>query len=1024
MAIELPGEALHLCSCYSFGYGVLTPERICDGLKMRGYRAAALVDRRNFFGMPRFIRAATTRGIKPIVGMSLWRGGERACTAYVLEHRGFATLNRLASEPEGSDPLRRLLQDGWEGLALMSQDPEVLRILLQAGRRNLYVQLSHRSASLQQISFARSTDLPYVAADPVLYIGEDQVEAGNLLRSVLSCRRLDEMPRRFRLQSAERLAGPEQTARRYAAVPQALISARDLAERACSAEQLLPQTWVFPRYLDLSEERSFSLLKRLCFRRAVSIFGQGAPLPCAPDACAGGEEGPGGEGERTGSAGAPAQSEWRARLRHELGVIRRSGFAGYFLVVRDIVRSCSASCGRGSSAASLVSFLLGITHVDPMRYRLDFHRFLNEHRAVPPDIDVDFPWDERGRVLHSVFARFPGRSAMIADHVRFGPRSAMREAAKAYGLCETEIGKMVNWYAGGRRKRIPPYLLSGAQALVGLPRHLGTHCGGVVITPEPITNYTHLRISPAGYPVIAWDRGGAEAAHLVKIDLLGNRSLAVLRDSLASLRGRGRAGSRPGSEAVGFAELERPALPERAAVLRDGETRRMIARGDTLGLFYVESPASRQLLRRMGRGDYEHLIMAGSIIRPAANRLTRLFLKRLRGAPYRCLSPALQHSYGVMVYQEDLARVTAEAAGFAPAATERLRRVLAGSNGQAELEHFRRMFFTGGARRGKHAHDLEVLWRMICTFRGYSFCKAHSASYALLAFKLAYVKRHDPAHFFVAVINNGGGYYSRQTYLNECRRRGLAVLGPDVNASDMRYSFEGGGIRVGLGQLRSIREKFLHRLLVERERGGPFTDFAQFCRRLGPSLTETRILVRCGALDGIAGEMNRPRLLWYYLRRGSTEGLFPPQPPPLPDYPLQLKALDELRTLGLMISWHPVRLFRGCAQRQAVGLGLPPLLPSSEIEMHAGREISLVGMVASGKEVITRGARPGASMVFLTLEDEFSLFESVLLPSVFERCRDRIDGGGVLLLSGRVEPDAGACVLRVRRLARITGGRE
>jgi DNA polymerase III alpha subunit len=495
---------------------------------------------------------------------------------------------------------------------------------------------------------------------------------------------------------------------------------------------------------------------------------------------------------------------------------------------------------------------------------------------------------------------------------------------------------------------------------------------------------------------MAWDRDSAAAARLVKIDLLGNRSLAVLRDTLRLARRR--------------------VQPERLKLVRrDGPTGRMIARGDTLGLFYVESPACRQLLRKMGRGDYEHLIIAGSIIRPAASATIRRFLQRLHGSSYRCPSPVLQPSYGLMVYQEDIGRVTAAASSFPPALADRLRRTLRERNGNSALDAYRRLFFSQGERNGTPRSVLEELWEMIRSFRGYSFCKAHSASYALVSYKLAYLKRHFPLEFFLSVINNGGGYYSRQTYLNQCRRLGIPILPPDVNRSRIRYTAEEGGIRVGLGQIRRVSRNFMQRLLDERRRGGPFSDPVDFFRRLQPGLQEARMLVRSGALDGIANGMVRPRLLYTYLRGSRGEELFAPETVPLADYPEELKLLDELRTLGLMISRHPVSLFRIRAQERVREHEFPVLIRSSELPRCLGREVSLVGLVASGKEVLSAGS----VMVFITLEDEFSLFETVLFPAVFGRYRPCVDGGGVLLIGGKVEQEMGAFSVTVRRVSRL-----
>ena len=306
----------------------------------------------------------------------------------------------------------------------------------------------------------------------------------------------------------------------------------------------------------------------------------------------------------------------RARLDYELAIIRDKGFASYFLVVRDIVQQCPRTCGRGSAASSIVSYLLGITHVDPLRYNLFFERFLNKGRKDPPDIDVDFPWDERERILKYVFAKYEGRAAMVANHVTFGPRSAIRDPAKALGLSEEATAELVRAFRHGRFDDIPSYIREAASRIRGFPRNLGTHCGGVVITPGPITDYTHVQTSPLGYPLLAWEKDATEEAGLVKIDLLGNRSLAVLRDALELVeRNHG-------------VRLEWESFDP----LADTATADLIASGQTLGVFYVESPATRQLLTKMRKGDYENLVIASSIIRPAANHYIQTFVKRLHGA--------------------------------------------------------------------------------------------------------------------------------------------------------------------------------------------------------------------------------------------------------------------------------------------------------------------------------------------------------------------------------------------------------
>jgi len=567
----------------------------------------------------------------------------------------------------------------------------------------------------------------------------------------------------------------------------------------------------------------------------------------------------------------------------------------------------------------------------------------------------------------------------------------------------------VRFHRLGEGHRVPEYLLKAAERIRGFPRHLGTHPGGVVITPGPITGYTQVQESPLGYPVIAWEKDATEEAGLVKIDLLGNRSLAVLRDTLELVNGRHGAGLHW----------------EGAEALEDAATRELIAAGRTLGIFYVESPATRQLLQKMRAGDYERLVIASSIIRPAANRWIQEFVKRLHGAPYTPLTPRLEQTlaetYGIMVYQEDVSRVVIDAAGFSPGEADQLRKVLSKKDRELRLPDFRERFFRRGAERGVPGRTLERIWDMILSFEGYSFCKAHSASYALVSYKLAYLKRLYPLEFFASVINNGGGFYSRQTYLNEVRRLGFPIRPPDVNASSLAYTVEEEALRVGLAQLKDLSLEFLERLVEDRRLRGPYADLPDLLRRLHPGLPEVRVLIRSGALDAVAGGLTRPQMFWLYFRAGEELLLAPPLPPGIGDYPQRVKLLDELGTLGLMISRHPLTLFRARARRLARGGGLPPLVDSRAIPACRGRTVSLAGLLVTGKEVLTRTREP---MIFVSFEDEHGVFETVFFPKAFRRFYPLIDSGGVFVISGRVEDDLGALSLHVegvRSLVRAQG---
>ncbi len=977
---DVPYAPVHMHSYFSLGRGCLSPEDLCRYARRNNFPAVGLADSDNFYGLVRFLNAAGREGIKPVAGMVL----ARACTAYVLNRRGFARLAEIITDSERMDPLANLLEQGWQGLALLSDDTDLLRKLLSRQRTGLYVKLTYGRSFSGLVRRAREAELPLCTVNDAYYIEDRDLDLCNLLLAMGRNCRIGDLPPEDRLTSMHKAASPGEMKRFFSAVPEALANAWNLVQEADCGE-ILSRHYIFPSFNGLTDGESFSILRRLCL-----------------------------EGVKRRYPGHPGDDpRIRERLEYELSIVRRKGFSGYFLVVHDIVSRCPRTCGRGSSASSIISYLLGITHVDPLRYKLFFERFLNMERTDPPDIDIDFPWDEREKALKYVFERYKGRAGMVADHVTFGPRSSLREPAKALGYSEGEIEKMVrfsrhDFYQAGDSGLIPSYLQKVAGRIRGFPHHLGTHPGGVVITPEAITHYTHLQTSPLGYPVIAWEKDAAEDAGLVKIDLLGNRSLSVLRDTIELVN------KLHGKEInwEGFDPLD------------SRETQEFIARGKTLGVFYVESPATRQLLKKMGRGDFENLVIASSIIRPAANRYIREFVKRLHGAAYKPLHPLLEETlketHGIMVYQEDVSRVVIAVAGFSPGEADQLRKALTRKESLVRIANFKEKFFHKGAERGASKAVLEKIWDMILSFDGYSFCKAHSASYALVSYKLAFLKRFNSLEFLASVINNGGGYYSRQTYLNECRRLGFRILPPDVNRSRVLYTVEEGALRVGLGQLNDLDGKVVERIVAERKERGSFTDFRDFVRRISPGLPEIRVLIRSGSLDSISDGLTRPQLFWVFFRLGKELLLdeflsAPPVPGSIGDYPEERKLLDEVHTLGLVISRHPLSIFAERIARLAKRENLPPLISSRDISAYKRKRVSLAGLLVTGKEVRTKKKE---RMIFVSFEDEHSVYETVFFPTAFRRFYPLIDRGGVFLVAGFVEEDLGALSINVERVVK------
>jgi len=462
----------------------------------------------------------------------------------------------------------------------------------------------------------------------------------------------------------------------------------------------------------------------------------------------------------------------------------------------------------------------------------------------------------------------------------------------------------------------------------------------------------------------------------------------------------------------------------------------------------------RQLQQKTRRGDFEHLVIHSSIIRPAANEYIREYVRRLRGGSWTSLHPILDEvlaeTYGIMCYQEDVARTAIRMAGFSDAEADGLRKVLSKKWAGRKIEDYRQQFARGALGRGIAPEIVGEVWRMILSFSGYSFCKPHSASYALVSFKSCYLKTHHPAEFMAAVISNGGGYYSTFAYISECRRMGLRVLLPDINDSDEAYTGRDNRVRVGLMQIKGLRDEAVGAIVAERKGGGPFASFDQFLRRVPIDPSDARLLVRAGVFDAIgfgeggaaeeaarpAGSVAaaapaaaapdlaiRPRLHWRLAeweaktegRRSPVRSLFPPDLGPLPSprpYDETRLLRDEADTLGFLVSRHPLTLYRDhlLALRRS---GVTPVRAEA-LGGHVGGRVTTIGWLITGKVVTTKDDEP---MEFISFEDTTAIYETTFFPRAYERFCGMLTTARPYVLKGRVEEEFGAVAMTVEEAA-------
>ena len=989
-----PFVHLHVHSDYSPMEGVSSLTALCEAARAQGADTLALTDTNGLYGAIRFLEIAKETGLRPILGAELTIDPTKRAVLLVKNPEGYSNLCRLLSARHCDDAFDFIsaVARYREGLIILSDDQDALTAWKRESPEDLYVELTPGAMMHHGLAFSRRAGLPPVSTNRVHFVDRRQFHLHRLLRAIALNTTLSRLPDDACCAPTHWLAPLSTLERYYPHVPHALANTLRVAGE-CWTDWNFQDT-IFPAFRQLSDESAFRRLKdKTC---AGAIWRYGVLSKAVKD-----------------------------RIGQELAIIRQKRFAHYFLVVEEIVREAPRTCGRGSVAASIVSYCLGITHVDPLKHHLFFERFLNPGRHDPPDIDIDFPWDERDGILDRIFEQYEAqRAAMVANQNSLGFRAAIREVAKVYGIAPVEIDRVAPRImrqidllelAESRAARawaeslcketnlkVPwPEILDLAVQAKGHFRHLSLHSGGIIIVPDEIRRYVPVEVSAKGLPVIQWEKDQTEDAGLVKIDILGNRSLAVIRDALAAI-------ARNTGRKIDYRTWD---------PLPDPSTQELIRRGDTMGCFYVESPATRLLLRKLWTGMpterratadvFEYLVIVSSLVRPAAISFVHEFVRRAHGALFDPLHPRLQEvlseTYGIMVYQEDVTKVAMALAGFTVEDADQLRKIISKKHKQKQLRDYRQQFYEGAGKHGASRSVIDMIWAMIMSFAGYSFCKPHSASYAQVSFKSAYLRAHYPAEFMAAVISNEGGFYSAFAYLSEARRMGLAILPPDINASDWPYRGSDRTIRVGLMQVKTLTRDVVERLTEERARGGPFRSFHDFLRRVRPEPAQARTLIRAGCCDSIAGELTRPGLLWrLYGSQGSGHGVLP-----IPEeYSVTKKLRHEIEILGFPLSCHPLELLRS----QLVGLRY---IHASEMERYAGRSVTMIGWLVTEKMTQTKNGEP---MEFITLEDMTALYDATLFPDVYRRVCQLLYPDQGFVLRGRIEQEFGVPTLTVEDL--------
>jgi DNA polymerase-3 subunit alpha len=979
---------LNAHSYYSLRYGTFPIEDLVSEAVLHGVKTLALTDINNSTGIIDFVKACGEQGVKPVGGIEFRRSDKLLYIGIARNNKGFQELNEFLSHHNLND---LDLPDEPDDL------PNVNFIFQFTGfpKRKLcdneFIGIKPHEVRKLVTSPFHADQSKFVILQPVTFKNEDGFLLHKNLRAINKNTLITKL-------TDDDLARPDELF-----FPEDKLKEvfQDYPQIIQNTEKLLHESSIAFNFKTIKNKSVFTaskyddkiLLEKLAYDGMVYRYG---------------------EKDKTALQ----------RIRHELEIIDTLGFSSYFLIAWDIVRYSMARgfyhVGRGSGANSVVAYCLKITDVDPIELDLYFERFLNPKRTSPPDFDIDYSWKERDEVTDYIFKRY-GRqhTALMGTISTFKDKSPLRELGKVYGLPKSEIDALVDFPERQQnRDSITAQILKIAEKMTDFPNLRSIHAGGVLISEEPITAYTALDMPPKGFPTTQWDMYVAEDIGFEKMDILSQRGIGHIKECADIIR-------RNRGEEVDVHDVPR--------FKKDLKVKAQLKRAETIGCFYIESPAMRGLLTKLRCDNYLTLVAASSIIRPGVARsgMMREYIHRFHHPnDFKYFHPVmeqqLKETYGVMVYQEDVLKVCHHYAGLDLAESDVLRRAMSGKvRGKKEFQQIVDRFFEKSRELGRSEDTTKEVWRQVESFAGYAFSKAHSASYAVESFQSLYLKAHYPLEFMVAVINNFGGYYKTWVYFNEARRCGAKIMLPCVNRSDYLTAIYSDEIYVGFVHVLNLESKLAQRIVEERKQNGEYTDLRDFVERANPGIEQMILLIRVGALRFTG--TTKSRLLWeahLYFGKSKKEVV-----------QSSMLALPEFRRSGFRIEAKNFELPQlehsvvEDAYDEIELIGFPVTITyfdllktkfRGEIMARAmmnnvGKTVRMVGELVTRKFVKTVHNQIMHFGTFIDAEGEF--FDTTHFPKSLEKYGFR--GHGVYLLLGRIDEEFGFPSMVVDKMAKL-----
>ncbi len=967
---------LNCHSYHSLRYGTISIQDLVQQAVDHQVRTLALTDINTITGIYDFFKLCNDHDIKPIVGVEIRVESEFYYICLAQNQKSVGEINRLLTgyncngiEIPKHNPM---LKDAIV-IYPLHNIPEVLQDHEHIGIRP--EELNH----LIKPDFKKLID-KMVILQPVTFTTKLDYNLHKILRAIDNNTLISKLSDRDYCRNTETFVNKEELLDHYRHYPQIIQNTADIIQQ-CSFDFDF-STPKNKQFFTDSRENDFKLLTQLAYEGLETRYGKDHP-------------------------------EAKARVDKELAVIDQLKFSGYFLITWDVIQYSNQMgfmhVGRGSGANSIVSYCLGITDICPLELDLYFERFLNLNRKTPPDFDIDWSWQTRDTILEYIFTKYGKEHvAFCGTNVEFKYRSIFREVGKAFGLPKEELDvlatKPMNEHDDNSVfKLVHKY----GKLLEKFPNQRSMHSCGILISEEPITNFTALEMPPKGFPIVQFDMHTAEDIGFEKFDILSQRGLGTIKDTVELIK-----------EKRGITVN----IKDTTISKNEEKCNEYLSIGKTIGCFYIESPAMRGLLRRLKCEDYKTLVAASSIIRPgvAQSGMMKEYIFRHNNPTkfeyfHDVFKEELGETYGIMVYQEDVIKIALHFGGLSAADGDVLRRAMSGKGRSlSALQKVKDHFFESCKELGHPEQLSKEVYRQIESFAGYSFCKAHSASYAVESYQSLYLKVYYPIEFMVCAINNGGGFYRTEVYVHEAKMSGATIKNPCVNLSEYQTTVYGTDVYLGIMHIEKVEGKIALMIPEERRNNGEYTSLENFVKRIPIGIETLQILIFIGAFR-FTGKQKHELLIQARFLFGNDQSAF--RHPTLLDEPqkeYQLPtiirnpfedAFDEIEILGFSVSYSPFDLLQTKYRGSVM---------AKDLVKHHKKQIKMLAYLISRKHVPTKR---GAMFFGTWIDAEGEYFDTAHFPNCLEDYP--FQGGGCYLLLGTVEVDFHFPTITIHKMAKM-----